>query len=183
MRRVGVPGRAQPRGWFVISEVILGSSATVSFTDIPQSYSALRLEGIVRSAAAHGLAYLLMRLNGDTGANYDDASHFFDVVAAAHTSTGSAAQTSAAIGLVAGTTATANKWCPLDVLIPGYTSTSHHKTMQWASAFVDAAVARRADYGAATWRSTAAITQIDLSPSSWTNSLLAGSRVALLGRK
>jgi hypothetical protein len=143
------------------SVVGVGGAATIDFTSIPATYENLRIELIGRGTAAADTVDVGLRFNGDTGANYD-YSYIYANASVGHNF--AAAQTSAAILvrlLAANTTSPFVGAGVFDII--GYARTSLYKSgigmsyVPWVHNRI---------HGAAHWRSTAAINQVTLIPSS-----------------
>lgn len=183
-RQDRVTGRVQPRGWYLIHEFDLTAAGAISFTNIPQSYVDLQILGRTRSnTAGTNLENVVMRINADAGSNYRYSYHAADDAAATHTIAGSVGAATAITGITPGGTSTAGAVGTLELEILGYTS-SMHKPFHFISAAAFASSAnRRTDHGGGVWGSTAAITQIDIAPSTIGNSFAIGTRLALLGRR
>ncbi len=182
-RQDRVAGRVQPRGWFVIQEVELTGTAAISFANVPQSCVDIRVEGVLRGAAAAASAMHVVRFNSDSGANYD-----YEEVYGSGASAGAgftAAGTYAPMGLIAHASATANIFSAFEIFIPGYRDSTHWKQyLARTQAFQAAGLNYVVQIGGQ-WRSTSAITQIALlgNAAGGTTTFVAGSRATLLGRK
>lgn len=55
-----------PLGEFTISS----AQSTIEFTNIPQTYTHLQVRAFIKTSRSAYTDYLIMRMNGDTGANY-----------------------------------------------------------------------------------------------------------------
>jgi hypothetical protein len=150
------------------------STATVSFTSISGSYTDLVL--VCSIAQAAGNNSLRIRYNSDTGSNYSWTNLQGDGSAAS--SVRSSSQTS---GLVAETTGSTSLELAIIANILNYSNSTTYKTHigrgNRASNLVDATVGL--------WRSTAAITSIELAMggSFPTNNFASGSTFTLYGIK
>ena len=167
-------------GDVLISEQVLtGTAANISFTNIPQGYRDLRVVVRGRGDKAATFADLRMRFNADTGANYDfeaDIKH-----GATDASGGQLGNTSAQIGWLPAASAPASEAGMAECRIADYAGTTYHKAAL-ARSGVKLSLATTDLYTFASsifWRSAAAITQIDVFPD--TGNLLAGSVVSLYG--
>lgn len=167
-------------GMGVIAQTTLGSAAaSISFTSIPATYSHLRVVMMVRSAVAGTDDRVLVRFNNDTAANYDwQRVYGLNATAGASATAG---DTSIHVGSITGSTATAGLASYLDIIIPAYAQTSLHKGLVSTCHFSSANAA--ANLGVfiqgGKWRSTAAITRVDLI--GWTANLDAGTTATLYG--
>lgn len=147
-----------------------GSAANVSFTSIPGTYRDLtvRIRGRTNTPAVT-FVNMRMRFNGDTGANYDSAVAVTNGGGGTFFS-GGAAQTSIWFADLPAATATANAsgMCILD--IADYRSTTFWKSTNGRSTHkltnINTGMNQMTSGGA--WRSTAAITQIDVFPATST---------------
>lgn len=165
-----------------IAEVIVGAGgqSTISFSNIPQTYSHLLLETNGRGDAVATSSQLFMQVNGDTGTNYDSQ----EIYAAGATVSGgaSAALAHGAIGYMSAASSVANQASSSHVTISNYKSTQWFKTYDYTGG-IWLSSASGANYtvtGSGQWRSTAAITSILLFLAS--GSFLQGSVATLYGQ-
>lgn len=155
--------------------VLTSASATVEFLDIAQDYSDLFVSAIVRTDRAAVSDGFVMLCNGDnTAGNYDYSRIITDgsTVATAESTT----QSFAFIGDVWGNTASAGRYAPVSVHLPGFSSATFMKAFQ-------SEVSRITDgFGIWTslWKSTAPITSLTFKPGVGAN-LLAGTEIRLYG--
>ena len=165
----------------LIASAVLGAdAASFSFTSIPGTYNHLVLRFVLRQTAA-GVSnrQLHLRFNNDSSSIYDTQQ------LVGNNSSASAAAFSAAsvaiLGYTPAATATANYASAGVIEIPGYALTTFfkHGTCQTGQDTNGAAANFRSDATSFVWRSTAAITRIDLLPQS--DNFLAGSAVYLYG--
>lgn len=168
--------------WTRIGEVTINPDGAATFTAIPATYRHLRLEILARSTLAASLDdALLLRLNADTGANYD----FSTLILAGTVVSGAEdyAATFIRLGRIAAASAPAGVASPVVVDIPDYARTTWQKAVN-AQAGVKtgtAAGSLGARRTAGFWRSTAAVTEVSVLAQ---NGLLAtGSVVTLYGMK
>lgn len=135
----------------------------------------------VRTDAVAEIDVLLLRLNSDTGANYDreNITGNFTTIS----SGGSRAQTSMAIGAIEAASSRASNFGPIDINIFGYSRTDAEK---WAfsrgAAFgnVSADLDLFIQLLANRWRNPTAISSITLLPNTGPN-FVSGSRFGLYG--
>jgi hypothetical protein len=121
----------------------------------------------------------LLRFNGDTGANYDDAATR-NATGTIATLTDQAA-TSAEFSQIIAATSTANYATTVTGWIPNYAATTFFKTGTYIAGFeiVPATPTYQVWGGCFTWRSTAAINQVNVRPTS--GNYIAGSRLTIYG--
>lgn len=164
----------------LISTTVLGSSAaSVTFSGLGTSaaaYKHLQMRITARNTIPGPTDDLNVRFNSDTAGNY--AMHQLygngsSVASEAYTNT-----TLAASALIAGNTATANAFGVAVIDILDFSQTTKNKTIRGLSGIVGASsyILLRSNH----WRSTATVTQIDLSCS---GSFATGSRFSLYGLK
>ena len=156
-----------PRTYEPIASTTLGSNAsTVTFDNIPGTYTDLRL---VATFTESNL-YCLLRYNSDTGSNYSRTYLRGDGSSAS--SSRSSNQTSGYLDSH-GSTPAINIY---DIL--SYANTNVFKTALNAVANVGGGEVNRYVY---LWRSTSAITAVNIVSVTGTSSLLSGSTFALYG--
>lgn len=167
----------------LIQDSSLGADGTVSLTPIANSYKQLQLVCYLRTDRAATEDDLGVRFNGDTGANYDGYSVKYN----GNTPTTAGAEALAATSIkltnaVPGNNATANVFGSVTITIPNYAGTANQKALHALAGkkIGTAAGNMHVIHGAGAWRSTSAITRIDLLPLTGTN-FKAGSRVTLYG--
>ena len=154
-----------------------GTSGTLSFTSIPQTYDHLLLVIFGRSSQAATDVGCNLVFNGDTSAIYD--YEYIDGANAVVTSANASAQTSAFVCQVAAATAAASTPSMADVLLPGYAQTSLDKAWLARNGLKRAAATTFLDAVSGWYRSTSGISQIDavLTAGNW----VSGSIVSLYG--
>lgn len=151
-----------------IATTTLGSTqTTVTFSSIPGTYTDLVL--VISGTVSTNQNYAL-RFNGDTGSNYSDTNLFGDGSSAL--SNRRSNQTVAYIG-VSGTNPS-----PTISNIMNYANTTTNKTIISRSGYATGTAAQ-VESRVALWRSTAAITSIEVSQSS----MLSGTTLTLYGIK
>lgn len=165
-----------------IAQSVLGvAAASIDFSGIPATYETLVLELMGRGDTAATFVLPQLRFNNDSGANYDDHSHYAVGGGASPASSSNVGATSAAIGGLTAASATANKPGYATIRIPNYAKTVFQKV---AHASVDRFESNVAgglvtQQTAALWRSTAAINRITLSASA--GNFIAGTVATLYG--
>lgn len=167
-------------GRVLITETnIAVATGTVSFTSIAGTWRDLEVVARGRSDRAVTLTGVLLRFNADSGSNYD-SQHVQGngTIAQAAQAFGG---TSLAIGYMTGTSATANFPAVCTARIFDYRGTTFQKMI-----LADANLRTAASAGnmyvekrSGAWRSTAAITQVDVICD--TGNFIAGSVVSLYG--
>ena len=168
------------RTWEPIASTTLGSDGSPSFTSIPGTYTDLVLLMSLRSADATNNRYFGLRFNGDSGNNYS-----YTWVTGNGSSAGSNRESNfsrAFSGPIPGSTAGSGIFGTVAVHIMSYASTNVFKT-----ALASMADSNHTDYGVARavglWRSTSAITSIEVSDYGVPASLKTGSVLSLYGIK
>ena len=163
-----------------ISEnVLVGTSASVTFSSIPSTYRNLRLYIVCRSDNASTNVNLLVRFNGDTAANYDyqELAGQQAVVVAVE----QLAQTSIPMREMTGSTSPASHPGIFTIDIPWYAGTTFFKTTinqsSWSNGTATGTLVIRNAMGR--WRSASAITSITLLPAA--GNFISGSSFSLYG--
>ena len=156
-------------------------AASFDVSSISSSYDHLLVILQGRSTGAFNTVSVACRFNNDSGGNYDSQLDYGNN--ATPTASATVAQTSAQIGDVPGSTATANHAGALELTIPNYTGTTFQKQGLARSGWIEATSAGGAFAMDAmmNWRSTAAIDRITIFPTS--GNFLAGSRLTIYGIK
>lgn len=159
--------------------VLSGTTASVTFSSIPSTFTALQLHIQARSDTVALITNLLIRFNSDSGANYDSQSAYGQTI-----STGAAetvAGTALSIPEVSAASAPANHPGTLILTIPRYAGTTWVKILDGTStsAFTTSAGGLVTRKVSGRWRSTAAITSITLLPAA--GSFISGSTFTLYG--
>lgn len=164
----------------LIESQILGSdTATVTFSSIPQIYRNLEVRYVARSSVAATADNMLMRLNGDSGANYDRQLGL--VSNATFVGQEAIAGTSANVGNISGNSATAGLCGAGKININSYRQTIFNKMIFSENGYEDANASGgiKAMFLAQQWRSTAAITSVALFTAA--SNFKAGSQFDLYG--
>jgi hypothetical protein len=159
-----------------LATVTLGTAASsVTFSSIPATYRDLVLVATARSTIADTVDYLTPRVNGDSGANYNQAFMFGDPNNVANGGSNSN-QTFQADVLVPGNTAASGIFAVGIFQFMDYSATDKHKTTLSRGnqiGYPEARVAR--------WANTAAITSIVLALPYVSAQIAAGSTFNLYG--
>lgn len=179
---IGPTGAQGPAGagiGSVLYDSVLSVAGAISITSISQSFAHLVLVAQLRGDAVASNRTINVRFNNDTGANYD--SQYVAGNNATASAAATAAQTSAAVGAIPAASATAGYAGALVLEIPNYSGTTYYKSAMYrTSKDENGAAANMVTYnGMVVWRSTNAITRIDLGI--LTGNFNAGSRVTLYG--
>ena len=150
--------------------VITSTTASYTFSSIPQTYTHLSLYTSANTTSAVTSGWMSAQFNGDTASNYVAQGY-------------GGSSTALSIGVTTGTTnylSTANADCT--TVIPNYSNTTRQKGHTTTYFFNDSTTATYslAPYSTGGyWRSTAAITSIKLFPS--VGSFGAGTTISLYG--
>lgn len=158
-----------------------GSATTLSFTSIPQTFKHLQIRIIARSTTVSaGSGWIDGIFNSDSGSNYS-----FHFLAGDGTSASASAGTSrsqAKIGLMWGANERVNTFEATICDILDYTDTNKYKTTRsLIGGDTNASTYQEIVLLSNGWRSTSAITRIDLSAGGWT--FATGTSIALYGIK
>jgi hypothetical protein len=105
-----------------------GSSATLSFTSIPSTYSSLQIRFMYRYSAAVDTTNTLFTVNSDSGSNY--AFHEINGNGTTVAASGTATTTAMRYGRAPGTTTAANIFGVGIMDIHDYASTTKYKTFR-----------------------------------------------------
>ena len=156
-----------------------GTSATITFADIPQTYDHLEVVMYARSDRAATVDFVDLEFNGDTTADNYDMQRLWG--------TGSTvgAQALATIGqysgTIPGTSIGANIFGQSTTTVYNYTKTDRHKHRLVVEANgIDGTSAQRLGLSSARWESTAAITSIVITSQNGAN-FIVGSVFELRG--
>lgn len=178
-----VPTTVAGSEYTLISDSLLVGDGTFSFTGIAGSYKHLELVCYLRTDRAATQDDLGVRFNNDTTANYD--GYAFQMNGTAPTTAGSETLAGTSITIsngCVGSSATANVFGTAIIRIPHYAGTSNNKaaSLQLSKKIGVAAGNLHVISGLGAWRSSSAITRVDLLPLVGTN-FKTGSRVTLYG--
>lgn len=167
------------------SQVLLSESTPtgvnlVTFSSIPNNYTALRILGIARSNGASNNSYpITAQFNSDAGANYTTQRNF------GHITTVTADQqvglTNARIAEAPASGAYASVPSMFDILLPFYAETNFYKTFfsRWFNVSDNTAGATYNINLTGFWQSLNAINRIDLTLT--TGNFVLGSHIRLYG--
>lgn len=167
----------------ITSQKIASDVGVVSFMNIPSNYSDLILLCSHRETRAQKYSYPRMRLNNDSSSNYSGQRLY-----------GSSSGVSANrfsnnsyiinLGECAGSTSPTGEFAPLSMYFLDYSNTTTFKIMLLKSSNPSGDGGGENALGPSLWRSTSAISRIDIYPDPTTGSLIAtGSQYSLYGLK
>ena len=104
-----------------------GSSATLTFSSIPSTYTHLQLRGILRSSSGSQNS-VVFRFNSDSSTNY--ARHYLSGDGASASASASTSASNAGLGYFPGSSDLANVYGAVVLDVLDYTSTNKNKTMR-----------------------------------------------------
>lgn len=138
-----------------------GGSATIDFTDIPQTYTDLLLVSSLRTDAAVNYQTSRMKINGST------SNMTAKDLNGAGGGAGSATVTTyMLVGYIPGSSATANTFSSQNVYIPNYAGTTYKSIGSESVSENNSTTLYAMDIVAGLWSQTAAITSLSLYPES-----------------
>jgi len=160
-------------------QILGGTSATITFSSIPQNFNHLKLVVMARTNTAVPAVNIKCTINGDSGSNYD-----YQYIAGNNIVSSAAAAaggTLSFIGSITAATASANYSGLIESTFFCYKNTTFFKSILTRSGYATAStgVAQFVDI-LTSWRNTAAITSIALTDAS-AGSFIAGSSFYLYG--
>lgn len=167
-------------GYKVLGETILGSdTANIDFTSIPGTYRHLLVVAFLRGTTVATNQAIHLRLNNDSGANYDVQQLY--VNNASVTGAETIGGTSDYLGTINAASAPANTFSPVEILIPNYAIGTQNKV------FLSRCYNKRAESSGnlfswmnnGDYRSNTAITRVTLYPGA--DNFLAASMATLYG--
>ena len=161
----------------IASSTLTGTSSTVTFTSIPDTYEHLQLRMFARTSFATTSRYIQLQINNDTATNYTQQHLYGNGTSAlANRSTGIAY---IQMGHCPGTSTASGIYGLSITDILDYTSTNKYKTVR-ALFGTDRSSSGTVFLGSGLWTSTAAINRLDIFPAS-SDTFEAGSVFALYG--
>jgi hypothetical protein len=163
----------------IATNLLASTTASVTFSNIPQNYKHLQLRILGRTDRAVSLAGLAMRFNGDTSTSYSDHNVNGDGATAA--SNGDVSATYLFLARYPGASATASIFGTGVIDILDYTNVNKYKTSR-SLAGVDLNGSGQVYLQSGLWMNTAPITSI-LIYADVSGSLVANSRFSLYGIK
>lgn len=164
----------------ISDQTLVGSAATVDVASIVASYAHLLVVAYARGDTAATSTNLMLRLNGDTAANYDFQTMTGNT-AGAFAAEAFAQALGASVGLIPANTAGANLFGAFIFFIPHYAGSASNKlALSVSSVKTGTTSGSMTNYlRAGFWRSNAAINQITLFPAA--GNLVAGTRLSVYG--
>lgn len=163
----------------IASITATGSSNSITFSSIPQTYKHLHIRGLIRNNANVGGDAAWMRINGDTGSNYDTWKWYsFNQSGVSAGASGNVDYSRFAIN-TADSNSRGGYYSPLIMDIPNYAQSSYHKTMNVLASGVGPTSYTNyfsQSFGAVAWKSTSAINSITFGV--WT----VGSSNGIMGK-
>lgn len=163
---------ASSLGGALVEQALAAAAASVTIA-IPAGYRDLELDALVRGDNASDNVGFSIRLNGDTGANYDQI--LSQGQQNTFTGAGTQAATSLIVGQIPASTAPASQRSAVRMVLNDYEQTTFHKNLHTEIGLKhNTAAANMFTYFTECWwRSTAAITSITFFPSA--GNFVAGS--------
>lgn len=160
----------------LISTTVLdGTTASVTFNSLPQTYKHLQIRYTVRSSYSAALTYLLLSANG----SYIQRTHYLNGNGA---SVSSSTYADAIFGNIPGSTATANTFAAGVIDILDYTSANKKTTFRNLTGFAPATDKSIALWSALTDTAAGALTSLSLIGYAF-NNFASGTRFSLYGIK
>jgi hypothetical protein len=163
-----------------IATTTLGSNqATVTFAQDFSDYMDLVIVSYARGAVAVTTAQLDMQLNNDTGSNYTKQA-LYGTGSAVYAANWASA-TSHMLGVLPCANATANVFMSSVTTLFDVNSDKYKSGLSQAACDLDGSTSGRVHLWGLSWKSTAAITEIDLFDATGSGDLAAGSMFSLFG--
>lgn len=147
--------------YFIESQNGTGSSSTIVFNNIPQTFTHLQIRGIARSVGTSSQLYT--RLNSDGGSNYATHYMYTDGSGGVVSGSGGAPTTVNLIGNIPASTDLANLYCSFIVDIADYTNTNKNKvTKSILSLDANGGSVQQLWTASSVWMNTAAVTSVTI---------------------
>lgn len=160
---------------YIDEQTLAASAASIDFQNIPATYKHLVLMGDLRGDTAAATVNVWVRLNGDSGANYDYEALAVDGASVSRYAADAAAQF--LVGNAMASTGRANRFSGLRIEVPDYANTTREKSLLSHSVSIQPGGARSMNSFGGQWRSTVAINRLTFLPS--VGNFVAGSRLTL----
>ena len=177
----GNPAYELPGDYESIATVTLSTTtATVTFSSIPSTYSHLQIRGIARDNDANALGSnnITLQFNSDTGNNY--AFHYLYGDGSSAQAGNGTSQPIMLAGKLTNTNAITSNFSTTVIDILDYGNTNKYKTIRVLSGF-DNNGSGLMFYESGLWQSTSAVTSLDIKCGG--ASFVANSHFALYGIK
>jgi hypothetical protein len=161
-------------------QLLIAPAATVTFSNIPQVFTSLRILLVCRGSAATAQSSMIIQFNGDSGANYDYQQLFGQV------STPTSATSQGVTGFIIASimqngSSAANYPGQASMDIVGYSGTTFYKTICSTNCTCSSTSGQNfVRISAGAWRNTSAITSISMTPDTGGN-FVTGSLFCLYG--
>lgn len=179
--RITDPNYPQGVHQVVAKQTLTGTAASITFSNIPQTGSLLRVTVLGRSDTAAESTNFWITVNGDSGGHYDSEMIYGQsTTSGSNTPDSTSGQWNASNVDCPGASATAGVAGRCSVEIIGYAATTFGKAGSWESGFLDIATATsdaKVYRGSIYWRLTTAINSIRIAPQA--GNFVAGT-IALL---
>lgn len=167
-----------PKGQYAIfTQNVSSTVSTVSFNNIPQTYTDLKIVFSGRSSNSNATYYdaaIFLTFNNDTSANYGSV-RMYSVGSGTGGSDRRTSQTNATLGLLTATETLSNVFSNVEAHIPNYTSTLY-KSFVSDSVNENNTTAAVMQITGSSWRANTPITSIQIS-GTW----VSGSSITLYG--
>jgi hypothetical protein len=141
-----------------------GGSSTITFSSIPSTYSHLQVRGIARSSFTGGGDAVIVRLNGDSGANYIRHVLLGDG-SSATAAASSPSSTFGGLGAISSDQSSASIFGAVVFDLLDYTNTNKNRTMRSLSGY-DVNGSGSVEFRSNLYTSTTAVSSITLTLSS-----------------
>lgn len=161
------------------SGVLGGAAGTIDFSGLPATFMRLVVLFYGRTSGAVTVGDLLMRLNNDSGANYDNTSYYLDQAGNLNTDSLAQNQSAITIGQLPGSSANANLMGVATIELVGYASTVFNKVAHANGYASSSGTVERREISGGRWGNTAAVNRVTLLPA--TGNFVAGSRAVIYG--
>jgi hypothetical protein len=167
-----------PKGMQAIyTQTASGSAATITFNNIPQTYTDLKIVVSGRGGQAAVYQQTYWRINGDTGSNYS-ATSIQGTGSGSGASYRESSQTRGSFGLLNGSTATASSFGSLEFCIYSYANSMYKQVIAEYITETNGAVAYQG-IESGLWRVNAPVTSFQIN--TFGAAIAANTTVTLYG--
>ena len=135
-----------------------GGAASVTFSNIPQTYTDLKIVASVRGSTSQVYDVMSMQINGTSTFNWKKLEGSGSAASSA------SGTTNDNIAVMVGANATASTFGSADIYIPNYTVSGVNKSISVDSVSENNATTAYTDFYASLWTGTAAVTSISFTP-------------------